>query len=106
MYSVDVGNGAGIVGSTEAVLTVTAVPAIVTAPVSQRVAIDERAVFGVVATGGNLQYQWLRNGTPIAGATAARYVTPALTAADDGAQYLVTITNCAGQRRPPVPRPR
>ncbi len=96
IYSVDVGNGAGIVSSADVALTVTATPAVVTPPVPQRAAIGERAVFGVVATGGNLQYQWLRNGTPIAGATTARYVTPALVAGDDGALYSVTATNAQG----------
>ena len=63
--SVDVINGAGIVGSDAVLLTVTATPAVVTGPLSQRAAIGERAVFGVVATGGNLQYQWERDGAII-----------------------------------------
>lgn len=96
VYSVDIGNGAGIVSSADAALTVTAVPAVVTSPASQNVAVAERATFGVVATGGNLQYQWLRNGAPIAGATARRYVTPAIVAGDDGTQYSVTVTNAQG----------
>jgi alpha-tubulin suppressor-like RCC1 family protein len=96
VYSVDVGNGAGIVSSADATLTVTGVPAVVTAPLSQSVAAGERATFGVVATGGQLQYQWLRNGTPIAGATARRYVTPLALPGDSGAQFAVTITNAQG----------
>jgi alpha-tubulin suppressor-like RCC1 family protein len=96
VYSVDIGNGAGIISSADAVLTVTGVPAVVTAPLSQSVAAGERATFGVVATGGNLQYQWSRNGVPIAGATARRYVTPATVAGDAGAQFSVTITNAQG----------
>ncbi|MFO1457157.1 MAG: hypothetical protein U1F18_13035 [Steroidobacteraceae bacterium] len=94
--SVDVLNGAGIVGSTAVLLTVSSAPAIVTGPVTQRVAAGERAVFSAYATGGNLQYQWSRNGTPIGGATARDYVTPAVSAADDGAQYAVTVTNSLG----------
>lgn len=92
----DVLNGAGIVGSNPALLTVTAAPALVTGPLSQRAATGERAVFGVFATGGNLQYQWQRNGVAIAGATAATYVTPAVTAGDDGAQFTVIVTNSQG----------
>jgi alpha-tubulin suppressor-like RCC1 family protein len=94
--SVDVVNGAGIAGSTPVLLTVTSSPALLTGPLSQRVAIGEQATFAVVATGGNLQYQWLRDGVPIAGATARSYVTPAVTAGDDGARFGVTITNAQG----------
>ncbi|MCU0757783.1 MAG: hypothetical protein MUF07_01105 [Steroidobacteraceae bacterium] len=94
--SVDVANGAGIVGSTPVLLTVTSTPAVLTGPLSQRAAIGEQATFAVVATGGNLQYQWLRNAVPIAGATARSYVTPALVAGDDGARYSVTVTNAQG----------
>lgn len=94
--SVDVLNGAGIVGSAPALLTVTSTPAVVTGPLPQRIAIGELATFGVVATGGNLQFQWQRNGAPIAGATARTYVTPAVTAGDDGAQYSVVVTNAQG----------
>ncbi len=96
VLSVDVGNGAGIVSSVDAPLTVTGTPAVVTPPVSQRAAVAERATFGVVATGGNLQYQWLRNGTPIAGATDRRYATPALVIGDSGALYSVVVTNAQG----------
>ncbi len=96
VYSVDIGNGAGIVSSADVTLTVTSTPAVATPPLPQRAAIGERAVFGVVATGGNLQYQWLRNGMPIAGATAARYVTPVLLPGDDGALFSVTATNAQG----------
>jgi hypothetical protein len=32
-------------------------------------------------------YQWSKNGTPIAGATASSYTTPAVTAADTGAKF-------------------
>lgn len=94
--SVDVLNGAGIVGSNGVMLTVTAAPVLVTGPIAQRAAAGERAVFGAVATGGNLQYQWQRGGAPIAGATAATYVTPPLTVADNGAQFAVVITNSQG----------
>lgn len=94
--SVDVVNGAGIVGSLPAILTVTAAPAVVTGPLGQRAAIGERAVFGVYATGGNLQYQWQRNGAPIAGATARSYTTAPVAAADDGAQFSVVVSNAQG----------
>jgi serine protease len=58
----------------------------------------QTATFSVDATGaGPIAYQWLRNGTPISGATSASYTTPALTiAADNGTTYSVVITNALG----------
>ena len=48
------------------------------------------------ATGGQLSYQWLRNGLDIGSATSAQYsFTPSL--ADDGATYAIRVWNSAGQ---------
>jgi len=71
-------------------------PVIVSQPQSQTNYIGADTAFTVVATGGNLQYQWLRNGTPVAGATERRYVTPVIVPGDDGAQFSVALTNAQG----------
>ncbi len=71
-------------------------PQITTQPAAQTVSIGQSASFSVVATGGALQYQWQRNGTAVAGATASGYSTPATVSADDGANFTVLITNAAG----------
>ena len=64
------------------------------APGSQSVADGKWAVLMVVAeSAAPLSYQWQRNGAPIAGATTAVYVTPALSVADSGVQYSVTVSN-------------
>lgn len=89
-------NPGGIAFSQPAVLTVTAAPAIIVAPVSQTVAIGESVVFGVRATGGNLNYQWQRDGVPIVGATSATYRLASTSAADDGAAFSVNVTNAQG----------
>ena len=69
-------------------------PVIFTQPQNASVFEGQTATFSVDATGAPLSYQWLRNGVPIPGATAASYTTPALTiAADNGATYSVVITN-------------
>jgi Immunoglobulin I-set domain len=91
---------AGSVTSQLATLTVNSAnvaPAITTQPANQTVAVGQTAAFSVVATGtAPLTYQWQRNSTPITAATSSSYTTPATTAADNGAQFRVTITNAAG----------
>jgi outer membrane protein assembly factor BamB len=51
----------------------------------------------VTATSGaTLSYQWQKNASPIAGATAAVYTTGITTAADSGSQFAVVVTNTSG----------
>ena len=72
-------------------------PAITTQPASQTVSTGQKATFTVTATGtAPLSYQWQKNGTAIGGATAASYTTPATTAADNGDQFTVVVSNAAG----------
>lgn len=89
-------NPAGYVVSNAATLTVTAAPAVGVQPVGQTVAAGEPAIFSVRATGGNLAYQWQRNGVDIAGATGATYRIAAAAAADDNASFTVRMTNPQG----------
>ena len=97
-YRVVVSNSAGSITSGEATLTVNPVaPAIATAPASVAVTAGQTATFSATATGSApLAYQWQRNGTAIAGATAASYTTPATTVADNGARFRVVVTNAGG----------
>jgi alpha-tubulin suppressor-like RCC1 family protein len=63
------------------------------APLSQAVVDGKSAVLAVLASSAApLSYQWQRNGTPLAGATAPTYVTPALSYADSGVQYAVVLS--------------
>jgi hypothetical protein len=95
-YHVVVSNGAGSVTSAEATLTVLAPPTIVTQPASQAVDVGGYAAFGVSATSTlPVTYQWLKDGTPIPGATSATYALGAVTAADTGT-YTVEVTNAVG----------
>ena len=68
-------------GVRESDITVASVPAVTIQPVSQVAAEGDAVLFGVYATGGNLAYQWKRDGVNIAGATARRYSMAAASAA-------------------------
>jgi beta-galactosidase len=72
-------------------------PVIVTQPAAQTVTIGTTATFTVSATGdASLTYQWLKNGTAIAGATGASYITPGTTATDNASTFSVTVTDAEG----------
>jgi hypothetical protein len=72
-------------------------PAITAQPTGQRVVVGQTATFAVSANGSApLNYQWQKGTTPIAGATASSYTTPAVTLADDGSAFQVVVSNSAG----------
>jgi hypothetical protein len=100
VFSVVVGNGSGSVTSANATLTVnttTSGPSIVTQPSDQTVTLGQTATFSVSASGtAPLTYQWRKNGGNISGATAATYVTPATTFADNGAIIACVVSNGSG----------
>jgi hypothetical protein len=100
-FSVTITDAVSSVTSNAATLTVivpATAPAITTQPASKTVIAGQTATFSVAATGtGPLTYQWNKGGTPIGGANATSYATPAATTADNGAQFTVTVSNSAGQ---------
>ncbi|MDX2012512.1 MAG: hypothetical protein SFW67_20105 [Myxococcaceae bacterium] len=71
-------------------------PSIMAQP--QAVSVEETAsaTFSVTASGENLTYQWLRDGAPIADATAATYSIPMVSSFDDGARFSVRVQNGGG----------
>jgi hypothetical protein len=72
-------------------------PSITTEPSNQIVIVGQTASFSVVAAGTSpLSYQWQKNGLAIVGATSSSYVTPPSATSDNGAQFIVTVTNAAG----------
>src|ERR1700687_3520135 len=99
-FIVLVSNSVGSVTSGAAMLSVNAgavAPSITTQPTSQTVMTGQTATFSVPATGtGPLSYQWQKNGTVISGATSSSYTTPATTTSDNGAQFIVLVTNSVG----------
>jgi hypothetical protein len=97
-FAVSIKNSAGSITSRAARLTVTGnPPAISTQPSDQSLKAGQSATFAVVATGtAPLTYQWLKNGSPLSGATSASYATPATATSDSGATFSVVVSNSAG----------
>ena len=95
-YDVVVGNPVGNVVSSVARLSVNAVPAITVQPLGGVLNLGVAKTFSVTATGtAPLGYQWRKNGTAIAGATAASYALGAAQASSGGT-YDVVVSNVAG----------
>ncbi len=95
-YTVVVSNAGGSITSNPAVLTVNpAAPTITAGPVSHTVAIGSTTVLDVQATGTSLAYQWMKNGVPIAGATAVSLIISNAQPSDAGS-YTVSLTNSGG----------
>ena len=104
-YTVQVRNAAGVVTSAPA--TVIVGSSVTAQPANQTVTGSQMAVFSVGVSGlGPFFYQWFTTqpgstagsmaGTPIAGATAASYTTPAESFAANGTGYYAAITDSCG----------
>jgi hypothetical protein len=94
-YTVFVSNPAGSALSEPAVLTVGAVPSVTQQPQSQFASAGGTAVFSVLATGGNLSYQWRFNGGDLPGQTSATLTLNNVQPANAGA-YVARISNTFG----------
>lgn len=99
LYTVEVRNLLGAVTSDAALISVgpaATAPTIASPPANMAVVAGAAASFTATVNGtAPFTYQWLRDGAPIAGATAATLtVTPALPAS--AGSYSVRITNAAG----------
>ena len=71
-------------------------PAIATQPAALTVNVGESAAFGVTATGdAPLAYQWKKDGSDLAGATASTFTIAEVQEIDAGA-YAVVVSNGAG----------
>ncbi len=85
-----------VVNGSITVVSTTGPPVIVTQPQGLMVNQGDSARFSAVAAGARpLAYQWLRNGTNIADATATYYAIGAATT-NDTARYSVIVTNTYG----------
>ena len=98
-YSVIVSNSAGAATSSNAVLTVNQLPtppSITTPPQSLTVGQGSNAIFSVTASGSTpFSYQWLFNGTVLAGGTSSNY-TVLNSQPSNAGPYSVIVTNLYG----------
>src|SRR6202166_1316463 len=99
-FLVVVSNRLGSTTSNAAMLTVNpapVAPTITAQPANQTVTAGQTATFTVAATGtAPAGYQWQKNGAAISGATSASYTTPAATSTDNGATFIVVVSNSVG----------
>jgi len=97
VYRVVVTNLCGTAVSSNAVLTVLAVPPIITTqPASRTVAVGANATFNITAVGSPpFSYQWLFNGGTLSRATNANFTCTNAQMGDAG-NYTVVITNAFG----------
>jgi sugar lactone lactonase YvrE len=70
-------------------------PNIVIQPIDQEVSVGQAVSFNVVANGNGLSYQWLKNQSPITGATSASYAIASAQAIDSAA-YIVRVSGAGG----------
>lgn len=95
-YSATVSGGTGTTQFEVFDVGPAAVPTIATQPQSQALNTGSTATFTVAATGTiPFSYQWLRNGSPISGATNATLSLANVTGASAGS-YSVVVTNATG----------
>jgi Immunoglobulin I-set domain len=72
-------------------------PNITTEPTALSTPVGQIATFTVTASGtAPLRFQWSKNGVAINGAANSTYTTPAVTPADNGASFTVSVTNNIG----------
>jgi hypothetical protein len=96
-YDVIVSNSFGSTTSLLAVVQVSSLakPGISQDPIGRTLYPGGTLSLSVVAVGGILNYQWVKDAAPLPGATNSTYVVPSVTAADGGI-YIVTVSNQLG----------
>ncbi len=92
-YSVIVSDDCGLVLSDDAEVWLLESVSIGSQPVSQELCAGETASFSVGATGA-LSYQWLLDGSPIAGADASLYEIASVGVADSGDYSCLVTGDC------------
>ncbi|MBU3742316.1 MAG: T9SS type A sorting domain-containing protein [Candidatus Kapabacteria bacterium] len=94
-YTVVASTSCASLTSQAAVVRVNGAPNISTQPQSTTVSLGSTITLSVEADGGELTYQWEKNGTPVANATSSKLVIASATAADAGT-YRCAVTSACG----------
>lgn len=94
-YDVVVKKGSETAIATPGQLSLTPALLVTASPSDVEAGFGEQASFNVSVPGAT-GFQWLKNGTPIKGATGMSYVLPSVTAVDAGL-YSVTVTGPTGK---------
>ncbi|WP_309018324.1 beta-propeller fold lactonase family protein [Pelagicoccus sp. SDUM812003] len=71
-------------------------PVLVVAPVSKSIEAGETVAFHALGEGADIGYQWLKDGTEIAGATLPVLALENVSSGDDGSQFQVKVSNPGG----------
>jgi hypothetical protein len=94
-YTVVVSNVVGVVTSAPPAMILVVDPVITVLPLSQTNHAGSPAVFSVQADGTAPEYQWYKNGEPVAGGTQAELALARITDGDAG-KYSVVVSNAYG----------
>lgn len=96
-YDVVITNQYGKVTSSAAALTIQTptAPVVSQGPIGRTLYQGGLLDLSVIASGGQLHYQWQKDGTAISGATSSAYVVTGVSGSDGGA-YKVSVTNSIG----------
>lgn len=84
--------------ATSSAITIAVVqPTITTQPASLTRYAGSMAKFSVAGLGGELKYQWKKNGTSMANETNSTLIIDGVTLADNGAVFTAEVSNAAGK---------
>ncbi len=99
-FTVKITNNYGNITSQPAVLTVQNIantaPVITQQPTDQTGAVGQTVTYSIIASGGNLTYQWYRNGAAVAGATGATW-SKTIALSDNSMAVQCYVSNSLGQ---------
>ncbi len=93
-YSCEVSNQCATAVSGPATLTILEGATVTSSPPPAGVCLGASHTFSITATGASLTYQWRRNGSPLAGATAPSYTVAAVSVGDAGSYDCVVTGSC------------